>query len=39
VLAAAGTPQEMAERLVAAALERQATDNVTVVIVRSITDE
>jgi protein phosphatase len=39
VLAAAGTPQELAERLVAAALERQASDNVTVVVVRCTSGE
>jgi protein phosphatase len=39
ILAAAGSSKEMAERLVGAALERQATDNVTVVIVRCTSDE
>jgi serine/threonine protein phosphatase PrpC len=39
VIAAAGTPQELAERLVAAALERQASDNVTVVVVRCTSGE
>jgi serine/threonine protein phosphatase PrpC len=39
VLAAGGSAQDVAQRLVGAALERQASDNVTVVVVRYTADE